>query len=273
MESAGGEVTLKRALGYLVRPMNREILILCVLATLLGVVLGQLGLFDLTKLSKGAVNLTIFAQGLVPPDLSILSLASKALLETAQMAFAGTLLGFFLSLPLGLLAARNLFPLPAVLIARFLSGVVRAVPSLLWALILVVVLGLGPLAGTIALAFYTIGYLAKLYAETFEGVDPEVVEAVRGVGAGRWHLARYVIWPECANTVLSQLLFMLEYNIRASTVLGLVGAGGIGFYLSIYLATLNYHRVATLLLLIIGVVFLMDWFSSWVRGRYLLAEK
>ena len=146
---------------------------------------------------------------------------------------------------------------------------VRTVPSLLWGVLFVILVGLGPLAGTLALAFYTSGYLAKLFAEFFEGTDPEVVEAVRGLGASKAQLARFVLWPESANAVLSQLLFLMEYNVRASAILGFVGAGGIGFYMQVYLQTLEYRRLATLLLLILGMVVLMDLSSAWVRRRYL----
>lgn len=234
--------------------------------------LGQLGFFDLTRLSRGAKNLVTFARDLVPPDVGILPLAGRALLETVQMAFAGTSLGFLLSLPLGILGTRTLFPSPLVLVIRFLVGIIRTIPSLLWAVLFVIVVGLGPLAGTFALAFYTVGYLAKLYAEFFEGVDPEIIEAARGVGANRLHLARFVIWPESANSVLSQLLFMFEYNIRASAILGFVGAGGIGFYMQAYLNTLAYQRLATLLLMILALVLAMDLLSTWVRKRYLLSS-
>lgn len=234
--------------------------------------LGQLGFFDLARLSRGAKNLVTFARDLVPPDVGILPLAGRALLETVQMAFAGTSLGFLLSLPLGILGTRTLFPSPLVLAVRLLVGIIRTIPSLLWAVLFVIVVGLGPLAGTFALAFYTVGYLAKLYAEFFEGVDPEIIEAARGVGANRLHLARFVIWPESANSVLSQLLFMFEYNIRASAILGFVGAGGIGFYMQAYLNTLAYQRLATLLLMILALVLAMDLLSTWVRKRYLLSS-
>jgi len=238
----------------------------------LALALGQLGFFDLARLSRGAKNLVTFARDLVPPDVGILPLAGRALLETVQMAFAGTSLGFLLSLPLGILGTRTLFPSPLVLAVRLLVGIIRTIPSLLWAVLFVIVVGLGPLAGTFALAFYTVGYLAKLYAEFFEGVDPEIIEAARGVGANRLHLARFVIWPESANSVLSQLLFMFEYNIRASAILGFVGAGGIGFYMQAYLNTLAYQRLATLLLMILALVLAMDLLSTWVRKRYLLSS-
>lgn len=240
------------------------------LLMVLGWVLGRMGFFEPGRLAGGLVNFGRFAAELFPPDLSILPVVLGALAETVEMAFAGTFLGFFLSFPLGVLGTRTLFPRPVVLAVRLAVAVVRTVPSLLWAVIMVIVVGLGPLAGTLALAVYTVGYLAKLYAEILEGVDPEVLEAVRGLGARRLHLVRYVLWPESANTVLSQLLFMLEYNIRASTVLGLVGAGGIGFYMQVYISTLAYGRLATVLWAVLAVVLVMDGLSAWVRRHYLL---
>lgn len=250
--------------------LNRDIFIGIGLLAFMGLALGQLGLFDAQRLFKGAGNLVLFFQGTLPPDYDVMPVALMALLETIEMAVAGSLLGFFFALPLGMLGARSLSPQPVVIVVRFILGGIRTVPSLLWAVMFVVVVGLGPLAGMLALAVYTLGYLAKLYAEFFEGVDPEVMEAVRGVGARTWHLARFVIWPESANSVLSQLLFMLEYNIRASAILGFVGAGGIGFYLNVYINTLAYARVSTILLLILGLVLLMDVISTRVRKRFLL---
>ncbi len=250
--------------------LNRDVFVGIGLLALAVLALAQLGLFDLERLVRGAGNLIVFFRETLPPDQDVLPIALIALAETLVMAFAGSLLGFFLAVPLGLLGARTLAPAPLVYVVRLLLGAIRTVPSLLWAVMFVVVVGLGALAGTLALAVYTLGYLAKLYAEYFEGVDPEVLEAVRGVGARRWHIARFVVWPETANAVLSQLLFVLEYSIRASTILGFVGAGGIGFYLNVYVNTLAYPRVATILLLILGLVLIMDVVSSRVRQRYLL---
>ncbi len=250
--------------------MRKELLVLLILLGLLAASLAQLGFFDLAQLERGARNLVEFSRGMVPPDLGILPLAGRALLETLQMAFVGTTLGFLLALPLGILGTRILFPRAVVVPARLLVAGIRTIPSLLWAVLLVIVVGLGPLAGTLALAAYTVGYLGKLYAEFFDGVDPEVIEAVRGAGASRLHLARFVLWPESANSVLSQLLFMLEYNIRVSSILGFVGAGGIGFYMYVYVNSLEYQRLATLLALIFLLVLGMDLASAWLRRRYLL---
>lgn len=259
---------MKKNPGYAL--LNYDLVAGVALLMVLALALGQLGLFDAQRLLKGASNFIVFAQGTFPPDADILPLAASALVETVAMAFAGTLLGFVLALPLGLLGARTLAPAPVVYAVRFIVGVIRTIPSLLWAVIFVIVIGLGALAGTLALSVYTLGYLAKLYAEFFEGVDPEILEAVRGTGARQWHLARFVVWPESANHVLSQLLFMFEYNIRASAILGFVGAGGIGLYLNVYINTLAYPRVSTILLVILGLVLVMDVVSSQVRKRYLL---
>ncbi len=250
--------------------MRRDLLVGGVVAALFGITLAQLGFFNAERFAFGLRNLGRFSQELVPPDIGVVPVAIRALGETIQMAFAGTLLGFLLALPLSVLGSTLLFPMPVIALVRFALAVVRTVPSLLWGLLFVIIVGLGPLAGTLALAVYTLGYLAKLYAEFFDGTDLEIVEAIRGVGANKVQIARFVLWPENVNEVLSQLLFLFEYNIRASTILGFVGAGGIGFYIQVYVQTLEYQRLATLLLLILAVVVGMDLFSAWVRRRYLV---
>lgn len=206
----------------------------------------------------------------VPPDTGVLSTITGALGETIEMALAGTLLGFFLALPLSLLGTSALSPAGVILPVRLLVAVVRTIPSLVWAILFVIVIGLGPLSGTLGIAVYTLGYLAKLYSEFFDATDPEILEAVRGTGASRLQLARFVVWPEAANAVISQLLFMVEYNIRASSILGFVGAGGIGFYIQAYVQTLQYDRLLMVLILLLLVVLALDVISAGVRRRYLL---
>lgn len=236
-------------------------------------VLAHLGFFDLQRLARGVRNLGILGGEMLPPDVTILPTAAAALWETVEMSFAGTLLGFLASLPLSILGARNLFSSWISAAARFLAAGVRTIPVLLWAIIFVILLGLGPLAGTFGIAAYTVGYLAKIYADLFEGTDPEILEAVRSTGASKLHLVRFVILPEAANAVLAQVLFMLEYNIRASSVLGFVGAGGLGFVIQIYLQSLDYQRLATILLLVLVVVLVMDGLSAWLRKHFLLSAQ
>ncbi len=239
------------------------------IAALAVAAMGNMGLLDPVRLAKGVVNTGVFAKDLFPPNLDILATLSKAMLEPLQIAFVGTLLGFVMSLPLALLATRTVFRPAITLPLRLFLGIVRTVPSVLWAVVFVVAFGLGPVAGTFAIAFYSLGYLGKLFYEAFEGVDQEVVEAVRSVGCNRIQLMRYALLPEAANNILSQLLFVFEYNVRTSTIMGFVGAGGIGFYMLGYLQLLQYQNLMTSLLLTLVVVLIIDQISARVRGLVL----
>jgi phosphonate transport system permease protein len=234
------------------------------------VTLRNVGLLDAERLVRAARNLQIFAAGLFPPDPSTLPTLSLAMLETIQIAFAGTAIGFVLALPLGLLACPVLFGPMITAPVKFVLAVVRTVPSLFWAIVFVVAVGLGPAAGTLAVGLYSLGYLGKLLYETFEGVDPEVVEAVRSVGCNRAQLARYALLPEAANGILALLLFMFEYNVRASSIMGFVGAGGIGFYLLGYIQLLRYDLLLSGLLLTLVVVIAIDRVSALARRVFLI---
>jgi phosphonate transport system permease protein len=231
--------------------------------------LRNVGLFDPARLTRGARNIGIFVGGLFPPDGGVLPTVAAAMLETLQIAFLGTAIGFLLALPLALAANRALFGGPIAGAVLLVLALVRTVPSLLWGIVFVVAVGLGPAAGTLGIAAYSLGYLGKLLAETFDGVDPEVLEAVRGVGCGRLQLARYALLPEAANGVLAQLLFMFEYNVRASSIMGFVGAGGIGFYLLGYIQMLRYDSLLTALLVTLAVVVLIDRLSARLRAMVL----
>ena len=131
----------------------------------------------------------------------------------------------------------------------------------------VVAFGLGPAAGTVGVVCYSLGYLAKLYYEAFEAVDAEVLEAVKSTGGNRLQLWRYTVLPEAANTVVSQLLFMFGYNIRrAATIMGFVGAGGIGYYMLGYVQMLQYQKLLTAILLTFLVVMAVDYLSLRLRA-------
>lgn len=249
----------------------RSALVGAAVLVLLLLALGDLGFFEDAKLGRGVRNLAVFAGDLVPPDVGgdtvwtlVVSLA-----ETVEMAFAGTVLGAALGLPLAVLAAK---PLAGPLVSRLTRvalAFLRTVPSLLWALVFVILFGLGPVAGVLGLAVYTLGYVGKLYYEALEGVDPDVLEAFRATGAGRLQLVRQAALPEAANALVSHLLYAFEYNVRASSILGFVGAGGIGFYLMRYISLFEYRRLTTALLLLLGVVVLIDGASRLVRRRFL----
>ena len=219
---------------------------------------------------RGLGNLVVLLREAIPPDTALLSVAFGALLETLQIAFLGTLLGAALSLPLGLLGSRNLFSRRVTVPARLLLAAIRTLPALLWAVLFVVAVGLGPLAGVLASALYTVGYLGKLQYEAIEGIEPAPIQAVSAAGASRGQLIRFVVLPESANHLLSQLLFMFEYNVRASSIFGFVGAGGIGFYIAAYLTVFRYQSVLTLLIAVFLTVVLIDYLSVRIRDRFLV---
>lgn len=248
---------------------RRRLAVLALTATLIAT-LRNIGLLDPERLGRAARNLAVFAAGLFPPNPSTLPTLGTAMVETLQIAFAGTAIGFIVALPLALLACPVLFGPAVTASAKLLLAVVRTVPALFWAIVFVVAVGLGPAAGTLAVALYSLGYLGKLLYETFEGVDPEVVEAVRSVGCSRAQLARHALLPEAANGILALLLFMFEYNVRASSIMGFVGAGGIGFYLLGYIQLLRYDLLLSGLLLTLVVVIVIDRLSALVRRMFLI---
>lgn len=240
-----------------------------VLLVLLALALADVGLLDLGRLARGVRNLGEFGTALFPPDPSSLPTLIEAMVETIEIAFVGTAIGFALALPLSLAASPVLFGPSVTGPVKVLLAAVRTVPALFWAIVFIVAVGLGPAAGALAVALYSLGYLGKLLYETFEGVDPEVIEAVRSVGATRSQLARYAVLPESANGILAQLLFMFEYNVRASSIMGFVGAGGIGFYILGYMQLLRYDLLLTALLLTLLVVVVIDRASSLIRRLFL----
>jgi phosphonate transport system permease protein len=247
----------------------RRLVVLALVAAFIGT-LGNIGLLDAERLVRGARNLAVFAGGLFPPDPSTLPTLGAAMLETLQIAFAGTVIGFALALPLALMGCPVLFGPSITAPVKLVLALVRTVPALFWAIVFVVAVGLGPAAGTLAVALYSLGYLGKLLYETFDGVDPEVIEAVRSVGCSRAQLARYALLPEAANGILALLLFMFEYNVRASSIMGFVGAGGIGFYLLGYIQLLRYDLLLSALLLTLVIVILIDRLSAVVRRMFLV---
>ncbi|MEX2046322.1 MAG: phosphonate ABC transporter, permease protein PhnE [Chloroflexota bacterium] len=248
---------------------RRGALLTAVLLVLLAFALGDIGLLDLGRLARGVRNLGEFAAALFPPDPSSLPTLTGAMVETIEIAFVGTAIGFALALPLSLAASPVLFGPSVTGPVKVLLAAVRTVPSLFWAIVFVVAVGLGPAAGALGIALYSLGYLGKLLYEAFDGVDPEVIEAVRSVGASRSQLARYAVIPESANAILAQLLFMFEYNVRASSIMGFVGAGGIGFYLLGYMQLLRYDLLLTALLVTLLVVVAIDRASSLIRRLFL----
>ena len=208
-----------------------------------------------------------FLSRLWPPDLSILDVAVKALIETVQMSLWGTTIGAVLSIPIALTSSRNLSPLWLRWLANFFQNAVRSVPSIILGLFFVAATGLGAPAGTLALGIYTIGYLAKFYQEAIEAVDQRSLESLRVGRASWWQIAQYGIMPQILPLCLGYTIYMFEYNIRAASVLGVVGAGGIGFELVSYIRGFEYNKAMTMMLVLLVVVTAIDALSSQIRKR------
>ena len=267
------------------RPILRASLLLAIIA-ILAIFHLEISLIELGDVFS---NLLIIANDSWPPDFSVLSdraswayppcnleadwMCSPAVLgmtQTLEIAFLATIFGTILSLPLAAASATNISPPLLAQSMRQLLAALRVLPSLIWALIFVILVGIGPLAGVLAMTMYTVGYLGKLQYESLEGVSKEPLEVARTMGLPRWQVARYFAIPEAANSLISQMLFMFEYNVRHGSVVGLVGAGGIGWYMQYYLEPFKlYDRVLALIIVMYFVVIIIDQISLKLRIRFI----
>jgi phosphonate transport system permease protein len=191
----------------------------------------------------------------------------RAMVATLQMTLVGTTLAVLISWPLAALAARNVGPRWLRPVTRFGLNALRSVPSIIWALLFVCAVGLGAFAGVLALVAYSIGYLTKFYYEAFEAVDPGAPGALAEIGASGPQRFLHAVWPAGRAAVMSSSLFMLEYNVRAASVLGIVGAGGIGYELKLHVDYGNFHVVGAILLMLVVLVLVLDAISSRLRAR------
>jgi len=222
---------------------------------------------SLSRSIEGLPFVLDFLRRMVPPDPSVLGHALRGATQTLQIAIVGTAIAAILALPVGFLAARNVSPPWLFYVARSILNMFRAVDTLVYALIFVAAVGLGPFPGVLAVVAYTATVLAKLYSEAIESIDPGPVEAVVATGATRLQLLRWGILPQLVPQFLSFTLYRFETNIRAAAILGFVGAGGIGFYIQTYLRMLNYPAASTVLLVLIALVMVVDFASSRLRAR------
>jgi len=191
-----------------------------------------------------------------------------ATLETVQMALAGTFLALLVAFPVGFLAARNTTPHRFVYYGvRTFLNLVRTIPDLALGLLFVAAVGPGAFAGTLALAVHTATVLGKLLSESVENIDEGVVEAIRATGAGYTQILSFAVLPQILPDLISFTLYRLETNIRAASVLGLIGAGGIGYLMNTSFRTFQYQEAAAIVLVLIALVMLVDYLSSRLRAR------
>jgi phosphonate transport system permease protein len=229
----------------------------------------QIGL-NPAALVRGVPFMLDFFSRMFPPDLAHLALLRDATLETVQIAVWGTLIAILLSIPFALLGARNTTPHVLVFHAtRLFLNALRSINELVFALIFVAAVGLGPFAGVLAIALHATGMLAKFCAEEVEGVDRGPVEAMQATGAGRLQVILFGIVPQVVPAFVSYAIYRFDVSIRAATILGLVGAGGLGFSLIKTMKLFKYHETATCILVIFVLVLLSDWLCARVRARIL----
>jgi phosphonate transport system permease protein len=212
-------------------------------------------------------NLRRFAAQFFPPDLSVTPQILSALVETIQIAVMATVFSATISLPLAIAGAQNIAPRWMNVSTRMILNIIRTLPSLIWALLAVAVVGPNPLAGVIGLTFYSIGYLGKFFSDAFESIDTEIPDGLRMSGADAIQAFQYGLLPQVKPLIMSHVLWMLEYNIRSAAIVGYVGAGGIGLLLHTYQEFGQWDRFSTVLIFILILVTTLDFFGEWLRGR------
>lgn len=223
--------------------------------------------FDLRKLVKGIPRIAEFIGRMFPPDQTVAKTVFASTLETLQIAFAGTVISAVISFPLGLLAAENLTPSWIYQPVKWLLGVLRAIPVILLALMFVSTIGLGPFPGVLAIAFHSTGMLGKFYSEAFENARKGPLEALESAGANWFQRVRFGVLTQVSPDLARDTLFRFELNLRESLILGLVGAGGIGFYIQLYIRSFQYDKVATLTIVLLILVVLIEQLSVAIRKR------
>jgi phosphonate transport system permease protein len=221
------------------------------------------------RISNGMGEMAKVLSVMLPPSYGTeakLWVYLKALGETLAIALLGTLLGAMLAFPFGILAARNVLP---VWIGRFLLrrsfDTIRGVDALIWALIWINVVGLGPFAGVLAIATSDIGSFAKLFSEAVENADKKPVEGVVASGGSRLLAVRFGLIPQVLPVIASQVLYYIESNTRSATIIGIVGAGGIGLHLAEQIRTLEWQHVSFMVLMILVAVAVIDMISTQLR--------
>lgn len=246
-----------------------DVLIWGGLAVLLLISIDAVDLGNLSRLITNSANIQHFAADLLRPNFADWRLFVGKMWETIQIALWGTFLAVFLGVPMGLAAARNIAPVWVVQPVRWIMNMLRSIPDLVMGLLFVVAVGLGPLAGVLAIALNTAGVLAKLFSEAVESIDKGPVEGVRATGASKLHEIVWGVIPQVAPLWTSFALYRFESNSRSATVLGLIGAGGIGQVLFDRMNGFAFRDVSAVVIVVIVAVTLIDFLSQAMRRRLL----
>lgn len=228
--------------------------------------------FDLARYRDAMRPLWSLAVDAFPPDFSRATHWARPLLDTLTMSIAGTALGCLLALPLAPLAARTSTRPMLGLAVRFALNVLRSVPGVIWGVLFVAAVGFGPLPGVLALATHSTGMLGKLYAEVLEHVDPAPGAALRSHGVSRLGVLRFSVLPQVLPRLLDVSFYRWEHNVRAATVLGLVGAGGLGLEITTAFHLFEYREASALILVVIALVGFINLLGARVRARLLALD-
>ena len=205
---------------------------------------------------------------MLPPDFSNLNQLIYAMFETIEIAFLGTFIAILLSIPLGLFSARNLAPNYFVyIICKTIVIFFRAIPEFIIAMILVIAIGFGAMPGVLALGLHTMGFLAKFYAEDIEHINKGPIDALKSSGASKSQIISFGVIPQILPSFVANNLYILDRNVRMATMLGIVGAGGIGYELQSSFRMFEYERVSAIIILIFVTIFLIDYISAFIRSK------
>ncbi len=207
-----------------------------------------------------------FVRGFLVPDFtSRWSDIAQGMQESLTMTVTSTVVGILISVPIGIGAARNIAPMPVYLFCRGIIALSRSFQEIIIAILFVAMFGFGPFAGFLTLSFATIGFLSKLLAEDIEDIDEAQAEAIRATGAGWWQVVNYGIQPQVMPRLIGLSLYRLDINFRESSVIGIVGAGGIGATLNTAMDRYEYDSAAAILIMIIIIVMIAEYSSSFIR--------
>jgi phosphonate transport system permease protein len=220
------------------------------------------------ELVRGIPQLGDILGRMVPPNFNILPKLVKPTIETIQISIWGTTLAVIFTIPFGLAAAKNISPHPVIYrVSRFILNATRSISEIIFALVFVAAVGLGPFPGVLALAFHSVGMLGKFLADSIENIDAGPVEALVATGASKWQVIMYAIVPQIMPEFVTLCLYRWELNFRSATILGIVGAGGIGFELITSMRLFQYQDMTTILIVILAMVTIVDQLSSVIRSK------
>jgi phosphonate transport system permease protein len=205
---------------------------------------------------------------MLPPDFSDFRSLMLSMIETIEIAILGTFIAIVLSIPLALLSARNIAPnISIFFIARTITVFFRSIPEFIIAMILVIAIGFGAMPGVLALGIHTMGFLAKFYAEDIEHINKGPVEALESSGASKRQIISFAVIPQIIPSFVANNLYILDRNIRMATMLGIVGAGGIGYELQSAFRMFEYPKVSAIIIIIFITIFIIDNLSTYIRSR------